>query len=183
MKEFVRIFFHWNVSVVLSPTCINVFSPSTFFLISSSAFERLIRNTYVSSLVRKVNQFGSSQHCFLHVFFDRREERVFVCRTFLLPIVPDLIDESVMQKNSGAEAASESHMVAPIPQCTLLCITPLRASSNSVKLFMSKTLITSVSSGEFPLNFRIKQSGPGLALSGLTRLQAPFLKGASNTYF
>lgn len=60
--------------------------------------ERLILNTYASWLVRKVNQLVRSQICFWHVSSNRREVRVFVGRTFLLSVVPDLIDESVMKK-------------------------------------------------------------------------------------
>lgn len=60
--------------------------------------ERLILNTYASWLVRKVNQLVRSQICFWHVSLNRREVRVFVGRTFLLSVVPDLIDESVMKK-------------------------------------------------------------------------------------
>lgn len=85
------------------------FLPYLFFWL-----ERLVLNAYTSWLVGKINQFGRFQLCFWHVFSNRRKVCVLVGQAFLLPIVPDLIDETVMKKNSGAEAASDVHMVTPI---------------------------------------------------------------------
>ena len=88
------------------------------------------------------------------------------------------------RKNSGAEADSSLHMVPLIRQCTLLCSSTLRSCSKSVNLSteMFKTSITSTSPGGSPLKLRVKQSGPLGGLSGLTRLQAPLLKGPSSTH-
>ena len=134
MKGFVRIIVHWNVSVVQSLRCINVFLPSTFFLISSSDLKGSYATlTCPGWIERSISLAGLK--IVPGMFSLTAGKNAFLCaELFFCQSSQILSMKASWRKNSGAEEASESHMVAPIPQCTFLCIIPLRASSKSVKL-------------------------------------------------
>ena len=82
----------------LCPGCINVFLPSTFFLISSCGLKGSYSTLTLPGWLERSISWSGLKFVSGIVSLNRREVRVFVGRTFLLPVVPDLIDESVMKK-------------------------------------------------------------------------------------
>lgn len=126
----------------------------------------------------------TSLECAWHVLSNRREVRVFVGTTSFLPVIPDLVDETVMKKKFWSGSRFIVHMTPPISQCTLSCMSFLRVNSNLVKSSMLKSRISSFSPGGVPAKVRAKQSAKGSeSIRGLTLLQAPSLKGQSCTQF